>query len=205
MKILALSPHTDDCEIGCGGSIAKHSGNGHEIYHVAFSKAVKSIPDGFSSDSTEREVRQASDILGATNLQIYNFPVRDFPAYRQEILEIMTQINNEFSPDLVLLPSTFDTHQDHQVVTAEGFRAFKYCSILGYEIPWNNLKFVTSSFVLLSNAHLRKKIQAVEAYMSQKIKMYGGTTCIETLAAFRGNQIHSRYAEAFEVIRWIIK
>lgn len=205
MKILALSPHTDDCEIGCGGSLYKHYALGHEIRHIAFSMAVKSIPPGFTKDATRKEVFEASRVIGATDVQIHDFPVRDFPAYRQEILELMTAINKEFGPDIVFLPSTFDTHQDHQVITQEGFRAFKYSTILGYEIPWNNLQFSTQAFVVLYKDQIDKKIKAVDTYESQKIRLFGGSDFIRTLATFRGNQIHTDYAEAFEVIRWIVR
>ena len=51
------------------------------------------------------------------------------------LLEQFVKIRNEYNPDLVLLPASSDTHQDHNTVYTEGFRAFKHASILGYELP----------------------------------------------------------------------
>ena len=144
-RVLVLAPHTDDGEIGCGASIARFSEEGKEVHLAAFSTAKASIPSGLPEDITEKEVREASRILGiqADHVYLFDFPVRRFPEYRQEILQEMIRLREEISPDLVFLPSPTDIHQDHQVVANEGLRAFKSHTILGYEQPWNNIVFVT--------------------------------------------------------------
>jgi len=95
-------------------------------------------------------------------------------------------------------------HQDHQTIACEGFRAFKKVSMLGYEIPWNNLTFQTNVFVFLSEQELNKKIEAVKCYKSQQNRNYAKEDFIRGLAKTRGIQIGVDYAEAFESIRWII-
>src|SRR4030042_4156989 len=147
-RILILAPHTDDGEFGCGGSISRWVGEGKEVYYVSFSSARKSVPKGMPKDILEKEVREATKALGITpgNLILFNYPVREFPAYRQKILEDMVRLGNDLKPELVLLPSTNDTHQDHQTVSQEGFRAFKKTSMVGYEMPHNNLSFSTHLF-----------------------------------------------------------
>ena len=51
---------------------------------------------------------------------MHDFEVRTFPAARQEILEILVGINSELEPDLVLMPSLGDIHQDHETIAREG-------------------------------------------------------------------------------------
>lgn len=114
-RILILAPHTDDGEFGCGGSISKWVGEGKEVYYAAFSSAKKSLPSGMPKNILEKEVREATQVLGIEpdNLILFNYPVREFPTYRQRILEDMVRLGDELKPELVLLPSTNDTHQDH--------------------------------------------------------------------------------------------
>jgi LmbE family N-acetylglucosaminyl deacetylase len=204
-KVVVLAPHTDDGEFGCGGSINKLIDQGHEVIYIAFSAAEKSLPTGWPSDALREEVKQATKILGIRddNLRILNYPVRDFPQFRQPILEDMVRLKAELEPDVVFLPSLHDTHQDHQVIAQEGFRAFKTVSMLGYEIPWNNLTFHTNFFTLLQETHLEKKIQALTCYRSQQDRPYASAEFVRSLARTRGTQIGSQYAEVFEAIRWV--
>jgi len=204
--ILVLAPHTDDGEFGCGGSIDRLISEGKEIYYVAFSSAEKSVPDGMPKNILKTEVKKATKVLGILkeNLFLLNYPVREFLSYRQEILEDMIKFERKLKPDIVMLPSTHDTHQDHQVVSQEGFRAFKKISIIGYEIPWNNLTFTTNMFVKLQKEHVQNKISALKCYKSQSNRLYATEECIWDLARIRGIQVGTPYAEVFEVIRWII-
>lgn len=205
-KILILAPHTDDGEFGCGGSISKWIDDGAEVHYAAFSTAELSVPEGMPKDILSREVKLATNSLGIKpeNLYIYNYPVRTFPASRQEILEDLVRLASRLKPGLVLLPSSTDTHQDHQVIAQEGFRAFKKTSIAGYEIPWNNLTFTTNMFVKLEEAHVARKIAALDCYESQKHRDYSKNEFVRKLAVVRGTQIGAGYAEAFEIIRWVL-
>ena len=63
-KILVISPHTDDGELGCGGSIAKFIEEGNEVEYVALSCCEKSIPPSYPSDILSREVRRATKCSG---------------------------------------------------------------------------------------------------------------------------------------------
>lgn len=206
-KVLVLAPHTDDGEFGCGGSTSKWVSEGKEVYYAAFSSARKSVAPGVPKDILEKEVREATQVLGipSGNLVLFKYPVREFPTYRQQILEDMVRLGNELKPELVLLPSSNDTHQDHQTISQEGFRAFKKISIIGYEMPYNNLSFSTNLFVVLGEEHVRKKVQALKCYKSQAHKAYATPDFIMSLASVRGTQIGVKYAEAFEVIRWVMK
>jgi LmbE family N-acetylglucosaminyl deacetylase len=205
-RLLVLAPHTDDGEFGCGGTLARLVEEGWEAHYVAFSGCKESLPAGLPPDTLVREVRQATAVLGipAANLTVLDFRVRDFPAKRQEILEYMIDLKVRLDPDLVFLPSLNDTHQDHQQVAQEGFRAFKTTRMLGYEMPWNNLQFATTAFAVLEERHLARKIEAMKCYRSQADRSYANEEFLRSLARTRGSQIGVTYAETFELFRWIL-
>lgn len=205
-NILVLAPHTDDGELGCGGTIAKYIEEGKNVFYAAFSTAKESLPSETPENILEVEVREATRRLGIKpeNLIIYGFTVRKLNYVRQNILEEMVQLKKKIEPGLVFMPSPNDLHQDHYTVAMEGMRAFKQTSILAYELPWNNISFNTQSFIRLKKHHIEKKVYALDAYDSQKKRSYLNSEFIFSLARTRGVQINTTYAETFEVIRWII-
>jgi LmbE family N-acetylglucosaminyl deacetylase len=203
-KILIISPHTDDGELGCGGTIAKFIQEGNEVEYVALSCCEKSVPPEYPRDILSREVKAATKILGIRNPILFSFEVREFPKLRQEILDTLIHLRKKIQPDMVFTPSRYDTHQDHKITVEETMRAFKQCSILGYEQPWNNITFNTLAFVPLKEEHVTKKIDALTCYETQKDRSYLNPDFIRGLALTRGTQIENKYAEAFEVIKWIM-
>ena len=204
-KILIVSPHTDDGELGCGGSIAKFISENNQVDYVALSCCEKSVPLEYPPDILSKEVREATHVLGIENPILLNFEVREFPRLRQEILDALIRLRNEIRPDIVFAPSRYDTHQDHKTTIEEVMRAFKNCTILGYEQPWNNITFNTLAFIPLDQFHVQKKIDALRCYETQKDRAYLNADFVRGLAITRGTQIEEKYAEAFEVIKWIIK
>ena len=206
-RVLALSPHTDDVELGCGGTIAKWIEEGKEVFYVAFSIAEKSVPKHLPENVLEQEVKRATKVLGIAekNLIIYKFEVRTFPQVRQEIIELMVKLQKKLKTELVLLPSLNDVHQDHHTIAEEGIRAFKHTSILSYEIPWNLFSSAPSLFVSLERRHLDKKVKAIKCYQSQQHRNYCDEEFLHGWARTVGVQVNCNYAEAFQVVRWIIK
>ncbi len=204
--ILILAPHTDDGEFGCGGTIARYAAHGARAIYAAFSAAEQSVLPHLPRDILRTEVRSATAALGVLDEDclVYDFEVRRFPELRQQILDRMIELSRQYNPDIVFLPSANDTHQDHQTIAQEGFRAFKRTTMLGYEVPWNNLDFRTSCFVDINEEHLDTKIRAINMYQSQQHRLYANAEYIRSLALTRGMQIGKRYAETFEVVRWVI-
>jgi LmbE family N-acetylglucosaminyl deacetylase len=205
--VLILAPHTDDGEVGCGGTIARFIEEGKNVYYAAFSTARTSVRPEFPDNILEIEVKAATQVLGIPpdHLIIYDYPVRHFPEHRQAILQNLIDLRKEIKPDLILVPSPHDIHQDHQIIAAEGLRAFKRHTILGYEEPWNNIVFETRCFIPLEKHHIERKIEALHCYGSQKHRAYLDDEFMWSLARTRGTQIEGKYAEAFEVLRWILK
>ncbi len=205
-KILVLAPHTDDGEFGCGATINRLIEEGNEVYCAAFSACRQSVLPQFPPDILITEIKAASKILGILpdHLFLYDYEVRTFNYRRQEILQNMIDLREKIQPHIVLMPSMNDIHQDHHTIAQEGLRAFKYSAILCYEMPWNNITFSTTAFVPVQDKHIEKKIQAIKEYKSQQHRSYSGDEFIRSWARMRGEQIKQKYAEAFEVLRWII-
>jgi len=204
-RILVLAPHTDDGELGCGGSIARFTRESREVYYAAFCLCSRSLPAHLASNTLEMECRKATSILGipASNLVLFNYEVRELPASRQQILEELLKLQKEINPEFVFLPAVSDIHQDHQVIHQEGLRAFKNTTFAGYELPWNNYSFKTSFFIRISEKELDMKIASLKAYQSQAHRNYMQEDFTKALAKVRGVQANTEFAEAFEVYKWI--
>jgi N-acetylglucosamine malate deacetylase 1 len=202
-RALVLAPHTDDGEFGCGGTMARLVEEGAEVRYVAFSIATKSLPDGFAPDTLAQEVREATAGLGIpeSQLTVHDFDVRTFPERRQDILELLIALWEEWPPDVVFQPSLHDVHQDHQVIAAEGLRAFKRTTILGYEIPWNNYDFAYQAYLALERRHIELKTSALAKYASQQHRRYSDPEYIWNIARTHGINVNREFAEVFEVYR----
>lgn len=202
-RALVLAPHTDDGEFGCGGTIARLVEAGVDVRYVAFSIATKSLPEGFPPDTLAREVHEATAVVGIPEelLDVHDFEVRTFPERRQDVLEILIALWEEWPPDAVLQPSLNDIHQDHQVVAAEGLRAFKRTTVLGYEIPWNTFRFGNQAYVALEGRHVERKVDALARYASQQHRNYANPEYVWNLARTHGINVGREYAEVFEVYR----
>jgi len=185
-RVLVLAPHTDDGEFGCGGSIARFLEEKSEVFCAAFSSCEQSVPDHLPKDILISEFKDANLALGVKkdNLFLFNYDVRNFPQKRQAILEDLIRLKKEIAPDLI--------------------RAFKFSTILCYEIPWNNLTFTSSVFIRFDEKHLNLKLAALSKYKSQEHRNYSDKEYIRALAHSRGVQIGARYAETFDVVRWVI-
>ncbi|MEO8761964.1 MAG: PIG-L deacetylase family protein [Bacteroidia bacterium] len=205
-RILTLAPHTDDGEFGCGGSMAKLLDDGNEVFCAAFSACEQSVLKSFPSDILITEVKAASEKLGIkkSNLILFDYEVRTFNFRRQEILDDLIKLRKDIQPDIIFMPSANDIHQDHYTISQEGLRAFKFSTIFCYEMPWNNLTFNTSAFFVLNEKQIQTKIDAVKEYKSQAHRTYANPEFVRSLARVRGEQVSSQYAEAFDVIRWIL-
>jgi N-acetylglucosamine malate deacetylase 1 len=195
MKILALSPHTDDIELGCGGFLSKLSEAGHPVYVICFSRV-------YSGVDLYDEHKNSMDVLKPAENWILEQKTREFN--RQEVLEVMIQAKGIIEPDIVLCPSSKDVHQDHAVIHSEAVRAYsKSSSLLGYDLPWNCRGFNPNYFVRLDKRHKEQKQQMLACYESQAGRSYFNKEFITSNLIFRGMQINYKYAEAFELITWI--
>ena len=209
MKVLMVSSHTDDAIVIAGGTILRILEAKDQVFYAGLSIASESLMPGFPKDTVETETKLATKILGidAQKVHIGRFPVRRFQEHRQKILDALIDLRNRIRPDVVFVPSTTDTHQDHEVVNRESLRTFKSCcSIYGYDFPWTELHpMKLNLFYQLEERHIEEKMKAIKCLKSQIAKKtpYLTEEYIRGLAIERGVRIGAKYAEAFEIIREI--
>ncbi len=206
-RVLVLAPHTDDGELGCGAALSKLHRQGFEVHYTAFCTCDESLPDGFPNGTLARELEAAAKKLSIDRQNVYikDFEVRRLNYYRQDVLDIMVELNREIQPDLVFCPTQYDLHQDHLTVAQEAARAFKTRTILCYEVPWNNIDFKSNFLIEVTEEDIQRKIEALACYVSQKQRPYMNEEFIRSLARARGVTIGTRYAEAFTLLRGIYR
>jgi LmbE family N-acetylglucosaminyl deacetylase len=204
--ILILSPHTDDAELGCGATIRLLLEQGNQVHVAAFSACRHSVLAGFPEDVLVQEIKAATKSLGvpAENLHLYDYDVRTFNYHRQQLLDDILKLRDTLKPNMVFVPSMNDIHQDHYTIAQEAVRAFKFATLLCYELPWNNFEFKTTLFFGLKETHLEHKINALAQYKSQSHRPYMQPEFIRSLATVRGVQAGLELAEVFEVVRMIL-
>ncbi len=205
-KYLFVGAHPDDIEFGAGATLAKSVMTNVECHAIVFSNCHESLDSGTTDKKTlVIESQKALLKLGLKDHQIrfLDFPVRNFPESRQDILQVLFDVNREHSFDRVFAPCTYDIHQDHQVIAIETLRAFKFSTVLGYELPWNNLESKLQFFNGVNDNQVQLKREALSEFNSQKGRFYSGPDKVETILKFRGLQANLDFAEAFEVLRWI--
>ena len=132
LEKVSCSRRNGDGEFGCGATLARLVDGGAEVRYVAFSIATRSLPEGFPPDTLAREVREATAELGIPDslLDVHDFEVRTFPEHRQEILELLIGLWEEWKPDAVL--SEPRRHPPGSGSRRRGVSAFKRTTLLGY-------------------------------------------------------------------------
>jgi LmbE family N-acetylglucosaminyl deacetylase len=206
-RVLFIGPHADDCELACGGTMSRLLEMGKEVFYLILT-TQQETGEGFPKGAVmEEAIRAAKAIcLDQKKVTILDYPVRRFSSVRQDILDELVRARKAINPDIVFVPSTIDVHQDHEVTCKEAIRAFKECSLLGYEHPRNQVIAQKNTvFFSLRKRHMEAKMKAVDAYKSQHFRKCFDKDLIISLAKLRGSQTGTDYAEAFEPIRLIYK
>jgi LmbE family N-acetylglucosaminyl deacetylase len=198
--IFAIAPHVDDVELGAGGTIYQ-LGKNNTIFYIGLS-----LPPLVNREVLLGEFKESAMVLGVKpeNIILKDYDPRNLFDVRMDILQFFFDLNRQYKPDVIFIPNSKDIHQSHEVVFAEGRRAFKYSSILGYELPWNSFDFKMDLFIELSKESVDAKVKAINAYKTQKTRMFFSNDIVGDLARVRGKQIGKEYAECFEVIRMIL-
>jgi len=206
-SILAVAPHPDDIELGMGATIRKFVREGVSIDVVVLSSAEKSLPAGITATDIRRECIESLSVLGVpkANISFHDFPVRRFSENRQDLLELLVQLDRTNDYDLVFCPSLSDTHQDHEVVANECTRAFRKRTVIGYELPWNNRGFIPTFSVIVTEEDIDYKELSLSKYKSQYGRPYFEPGLLKNLARLRASVTGYEFVESFEVIRMVAK
>lgn len=198
--ILAIAPHLDDIELGVGGTIYK-LGKENRVHYLGLS-----MPPLVERESFMNEFWKSAIHLGLSRerMILKDYDPRDLFKDRMDILQLFYDTYQALKPDIVFVPNSNDIHQSHQVVYQEARRAFKFSTILGYELPWNSLSFNMDVFIELTAKEIKVKQESINCFESQKQRTFFSNDILTDLAKLRGKQIGRDYAECFELTRLII-
>ncbi len=197
--IILFGAHPDDIEIGMGGTAKKLSASGREV--VA---CVATLPN--QSTLRKKEAAHSAKILGIKTLVFLTVPFKKF-GFNRETVGALDALLVRFAPSSLFTHSLGDSHQDHLALTNSLLSAARRntFSVYMYEqiIPGGitPTRFHPHLFVDIS-PYIEDKIRAIETHKSQ-VKKYGGDWLegIRGKAHYRGNQIRTKFAETFEVVK----
>ncbi|NJM64429.1 MAG: PIG-L family deacetylase [Acaryochloris sp. RU_4_1] len=196
-KVLCLGAHSDDIEIGCGGTILKLIETYSNIifYWVVFS----------SDEQREKEANKSvnSFLKGAKigKIEIKNFRNSFFPFVGADIKEYFEKLKKDFSPDLIFTHYRNDRHQDHRLVSDLTWNTYRDHLILEYEIPkYDGDLGSPNIFVHLDPSICQRKINfLMEYFATQSNKQWFTEDTFLSVLRLRGIESNAlaKYAEAF--------
>ncbi len=202
MNILAIAPHPDDLEIGCGGTLVKYARGGADITALVMTDGRY----GGRAEMRKSEQHDAAGILGARRVIWGGFRDADLPGDR-EIIDRIEAVIEEHEPTFLFVPYGQDTHQDHRAVSSAALSASRYSrNVLFYECP-TSVRFHPTIFVDISS-EIDTKLSALKAHRSQvertNIDGLSITEIAQSMAHFRGTQSRVSHAEGFQAVRLFI-
>ncbi|MEI2277056.1 PIG-L deacetylase family protein [Paenarthrobacter ilicis] len=196
-RVLAIGAHPDDLELACGATLAKLADAGHEVRTMVMSSGS----EGGNSTVRVAEAASGSEFMGAAAVEVHDFTDTSLSEHALEMVQAIEAIMEDFQPDVVMTHSRHDYHQDHLAVHSATMRAARqHSSILCFESPSSTRQFDPSVFVDIAG-YVDVKVHAVAMHRDQKGKPYMTAERVRSLAAFRGSQVKTTYAEGFEPVR----
>jgi LmbE family N-acetylglucosaminyl deacetylase len=196
-RVLCLGAHSDDIELGCGGTILSllERHDNVIVRWIVFS----------SSGERAREAQESAHAFLARacekEVSVKNYRDGFFPFLGAAIKDEFESLKREFSPDLVLTHYRDDRHQDHRLISDLTWNTFRNHLILEYEIlKYDGDLGQPNFFVPLEESVCSQKIRnIVESFRSQRQKQWFGEQTFMAILRLRGMEANSPsgYAEAF--------
>lgn len=216
MKVLVFAPHNDDEVLGVGGTIAKFSKLGYEVFVCEVTKS--------STEENWKKIRSealaAHQVLGVKESIFLDFPVvqlRETPLVKinMELLKVVQEVQ----PNIAFIPHKGDMHMDHAVVShsamvamrpiknvkVENIYVYETLSETEWNIPTVDHAFIPNVWSDIST-FIEIKKEAMDCYKSQlnKPPHPRSLEIIEALATLRGSTIGVSFAESFMLVRSIM-
>ena len=218
-RVLVVAPHPDDETLGVGGTIAKYSAQGDEVFVLMVSGHLPPIYSRKAYEETVSEAYSAFSVLGVKKSEFLEIPatmIGDQPLH--EVNARISKVVNDFNPHIVLCPYP-DRHIDHRLVfdsvmvatrpvgvgkDIEIVAAYETLSETHWNAPHIEPNF-TPNWVVDISDHISEKLNALECYKSQISEFPGPRSieAVEALAKFRGTQAGFGYGEGLHIVRMI--
>lgn len=195
--LLCLGAHSDDIEIGCGGTVLRLI----DDYENIIIHWIVLSEDG---ERGREAIISSNNFLKKTkkkNVILKNYQSSFFPFIGSKIKSFFIQLKKTISPDIIFTHYRHDLHQDHRLVSDLTWQTFRNHLILEYEIPKYDGDLGTPNFFvhLDEKISLRKVQYILESFESQSRKKWFSKEIFFSLLQLRGleSSSPSRYAEAF--------
>jgi LmbE family N-acetylglucosaminyl deacetylase len=196
-QVLCLGAHSDDIEIGCGGTLLK-------LIAAIPTLTIYWVVLGANGQRQQEALKSAYSLLDGVDKKlviIKGFRDGFFPYVGAEIKECFEQLKAEVTPDLILTHYRDDRHQDHRIVSDLTWNTFRNHLIWEYEIPkYDGDLGSPNVFVHLNEAVCHKKIgHLMQHFATQLNKGWFTEDTFLSLLRIRGIESNApeRYAEAF--------
>jgi LmbE family N-acetylglucosaminyl deacetylase len=196
-RVLAIGAHSDDIEIGCGGTLLKLIERGAiaEIRWVVLSGEGGRAQEARESAEAMLEGAPKSEVV------VCDFPDTFFPYEGQRIKSFFQELKADFTPDVVFTHQRNDLHQDHRVCCELTWNTFRDHLILEYEVPkYDGDMSAPNAFVPIEERLQQRKIDHLMQYFgTQRSKRWFQEDLFAGLLRLRGMECNSpsSYAEAF--------
>ncbi|MFF9341119.1 PIG-L family deacetylase [Streptomyces sp. NPDC014773] len=196
LRMLVVGAHPDDVEIGLGGTI-------HRRAHSGWAVTVLTMSGGGNGGDPARrrkEAHRAAEVLGARLL------MEDLPdgsmADDRVTVEAVERAVAETAPDVVIVHSESDTHQDHRAVHRATLVACRKVARLAcYQSPSATVAYRPNRFIELSEVDVEAKLAAIAAHHSQAAsRWYLDEDLLRSTARYWGRFSQTRYAEPLELV-----
>jgi LmbE family N-acetylglucosaminyl deacetylase len=197
LQILCLGAHSDDIEIGCGGTILRFLQQYPDcvLHWVVFSAL------GVRADEAQRGAALFGGSSASRGLLLKSFQDGFLPFVGAEVKAVFEQLKQSLSPDLVFTHNRNDAHQDHRMLAELTWNTFRDHMILEYEIPkYDGDMGQPGVFVPLTAEVCKKKVHLImDTFQSQSSKQWFQPETFLSLMRLRGMECNapSGYAEAF--------
>ena len=207
MKILAVGAHADDLELGCGGSLLKWGGEGHDLVLYVATDSAYADPSGRlirSAEDAGHEAEMAARKLGA-RLERGSFKVFNL-AFSAAVNDAMVELFEREKPDMCLVHWHGDTHPDHRGLFLAAQHASRRCPrLLGYASNWytGSESFHGGFHVDISSA-LEAKVELIAMHESENRRTRGvWEQHVRELAHICGRSCGTAAAESFIAYRYL--
>jgi LmbE family N-acetylglucosaminyl deacetylase len=199
-RVFFIGAHPDDIEIGSGALISHIVGQA-EVLCITLSDNQKNP----SLANVLIEHNKSMAILGVApqNVIVGEFETRRFPHFRQEILEYLIELKNQYQPEIVFTHSRADIHQDHAATTEECLRAFRGTTVLGFDVLRSSYGFFPNFLVEVTDKDVDTKIAALAEYKTYSNKYYFDPAITRATVIRHGALAERPFAEGFDILRVI--
>jgi LmbE family N-acetylglucosaminyl deacetylase len=194
-RILCIGAHSDDIEIGAGGTILGWIAGGAQV-DVRW--CIASSPD-----AREAEARASANafLSGASSFELVFGDLRDgrLPSDYPRAKDWVETLAAGPRPDVILTHRHDDAHQDHRLLCELTWNTFRDDLILEYEIPkWDGDLGRPNLYIPVDKTVLDRKVSLLERHFSsQRSKDWFDEETFRGLARIRGIECRTQYAEAF--------